>query len=181
MNPAKMSQSLGGSRMSDGAENEILGNGSSVPAGLPKVGVLVKTPDEAEIDGTDAERNTIFDSLVKVEGEVAGLVAYSIYKQNKRAWLQDFFKATGRPPSEAESRSYIIGESTERRLATYRHLAAATLAGQGPDAPASAGGRRAMRQGPGRPTSFYVVWAIVLVGAIALLAFALHAGLGVGK
>src|SRR5580692_8146779 len=149
--------------MSVGAEKEILNNGSSISTGLPKAGVLMKTtnetaksPSETEIDGIEAEHNTIFDSLVKVEGEVAGLVAYSIYKQNKRAWLNDFIKATGRPPSEAESRAYIIGESTERRLATYRHLAAATLAGQGPDGPAGAfqAGNLTRRSG-----SFYLVWA----------------------
>jgi hypothetical protein len=165
--------------MSDGTESGTQGNGSSMGMGLPKAGVLTKTADEADVDGTEAEHNTIFDNLVKVEGEVSGLVAYSIYKQNKRAWLQDFLKATGRPPSEAESRAYIIGESTERRLATYRHLAAATLAGQGPEAPTSAG--RTVRQAPGRSASFLVIWAIVLVAAIALLAYALHAGLGVGK
>jgi hypothetical protein len=38
-----------------------------------------------------------------------------------------------------------------------------------------------MRKAPARPASFFVVWAIVLVAAIALLAFALHSGLGVGK
>ena len=54
----------------------------------------------------DAEHNKIFDSLVTVEGEVAGLVAYSIYKQNKRAWLNDFIRTTGRPPNEAEARAY---------------------------------------------------------------------------
>ena len=74
--------------------------------------------------------NPIFDALVTREGEIAGLVAYSIYKQNKRAWLDDFAKATSRPPTEDESRAYLIGESTQRRLATYRHLAAATLAGE---------------------------------------------------
>src|SRR5580698_5590805 len=137
--------------MSVSAENEILNNGSSIPVGLPKAGVLMKAtnesakaPGETDIDGLESEHNTIFDNLVKVEGEVAGLVAYSIYKQNKRAWLQDFIKATGRPPNDAESRAYIIGESTERRLATYRHLAAATLAGQGPETPTSLG--RTMRQ-----------------------------------
>jgi hypothetical protein len=165
--------------MSVGAENETMSNGSSVATGLPKTGVLPTMRDEADSDRAEAEHNTIFDSLVKVEGEVAGLVAYSIYKQNKRAWLQDFIKASGRPPSEAETRAYIIGESTDRRLATYRHLAEATLAGQGPEAPSSAG--RAMRKAPARPASFFVVWAIVLVAAIALLAFALHSGLGVGK
>jgi hypothetical protein len=169
--------------MSVSAENESVNNGSSIPVGLPKAGVLMKAPTEpakalgdTEVDGSESEHNTIFDSLVKVEGEVSGLVAYSIYKQNKRAWLQDFLKATGRPPTEAESRAYIIGESTERRLATYRHLAAATLAGQGPDAPA---GRRPARPEPGRPASFFVIWAIVLVAAIAVLAYALHVGLGV--
>jgi hypothetical protein len=171
--------------MSVNTENEILNNGSSIPAGLPKADVLMKTTNEptkatgeTEIEGMESEHNTIFDSLVKVEGEVSGLVAYSIYKQNKRAWLQDFLKATGRPPTEAESRAYIIGESTERRLATYRHLASATLAGQGPDAPVSA---RAMRPAPGRPASFFVVWAIVLIAAIAVLGYALHAGLGIDK
>jgi hypothetical protein len=161
--------------MSVGAENETLSNRPSVAAGLPKTGVLASVRDEVENDRAEAEHNTIFDSLVKVEGEVAGLVAYSIYKQNKRAWLQDFIKASGRPPSEAESRAYIIGESTERRLATYRHLAEATLAGE---APSSAG--RPMRREPARPVSFFVVWAIVLVAAIALLAFALLS-MGVGK
>ena len=116
----------------------------------------------------EAERNTIFDSLVKVEGEVSGLVAYSIYKQNKRAWLNDFQKVVGRPPTEGETRAYIIGESTERRLATYRHLAQATLAGQGPD-----GGARGLA---GRSSSFYIIWALVLIAAVGVLAYALHSG-----
>jgi hypothetical protein len=161
------------------AENEALGNGSLVAIGMPKANVLAKAREEVASDAAEAEHNTIFDSLVTVEGEISGLVAYSIYKQNKRAWLHDFIKASGHPPSEAESRAYIIGESTERRLATYRHLAAATLAGQGPEAPLSAG--RSTRQADGRLASFYAVWAIVLVAVVAVLAYALHAGLGVGK
>jgi hypothetical protein len=165
--------------MSLSQENDAPNHASPAPITLPKAGMTLKVREPVEIDGTEGERNTIFDSLVKVEGEVAGLVAYSIYKQNKRAWLQDFIKATGRPPSDAESRAYIIGESTERRLATYRHLAAATLAGQGPEAPTSPG--RAMRQSDGRPPWFFAVWAVVLVAAVALLAYALHVGLGVGK
>ena len=165
--------------MSLSPDNDAQNRVPSAPIALPKAGVILKAREPLEIDGTDGERNTIFDSLVKVEGEVAGLVAYSIYKQNKRAWLQDFIKATGRPPSEAESRAYIIGESTERRLATYRHLAAATLAGQGPEGPMPAG--RAMRQSDGRPGWYFVVWAIVLVAAVAVLGYALHVGLGVGK
>jgi len=127
----------------------------------------------APTGGVEAERNTIFDRLVKVEGEVSGLVAYSIYKQNKRAWLSDFQRIVGRPPTEDETRAYIIGESTERRLATYRHLAQATLAGQGPEG--------AARGVMGRAGSFYVVWVVVFVAAVALLAYALHAGLATPK
>jgi hypothetical protein len=122
----------------------------------------------ASSEAVEAERNPIFDALVKVEGEVSGLVAYSIYKQNKRAWLNDFQKMVGRPPTEAETRAYIIGESTQRRLATYRHLAQATLAGEGPEAPAAAKGAG------GRSSSFYLVWAVVLIVAVAVLAYAYY-------
>jgi hypothetical protein len=162
--------------MSVDAQNEARGAESWERTGLPRGGEIAS---ETGADAADGERNTIFDSLVRVEGEVAGLVAYSIYKQNKRAWLQDFIKSTGRPPNEAEARAYIIGESTERRLATYRHLAAATLAGQGPDAPAS--GMRALRTAPGRTASFYLIWAVVLIAAVGVVAYAVHVGLGAGK
>ena len=113
----------------------------------------------------DGDRNPIFDALVSPEGEVAGLVAYSLYKQNKRAWLDDFVKLTGRHPTEAESRAYIIGESTQRRLATYRQLAEATLSGKSP----STGGARRMG------AAGWLGVAIVAVLALALLGFALHA------
>ncbi len=143
---------------------------------MPRAANL-KSVEPAAQSATEDERNPIFEALVTREGEVAGLVAYSIYKQNKRAWLQDFIKATGRPPSDAETRSYIIGESTDRRLVTYRHLAAATLAGQGPETP----GAYANAAGPARSGLFYVVGAIVLVAALGVLWFALHSGLGVAK
>ena len=84
-------------------------------------------------EGQDAGRNAVFSSLVKNDGDITGLVAYSVFKQNELDWLSDFRKARGREPNEGESMAYIIGESTARRLATYRHLADATLSGNGPD------------------------------------------------
>lgn len=81
----------------------------------------------------DSGRNAVFTALVKGDTDVTGLVAYSVFKQNELDWLSEFRKARGREPSEGEADSYIIGESTPRRLATYRHLAEATLAGKGPD------------------------------------------------
>jgi hypothetical protein len=115
----------------------------------------------------ESERNPIFDNLVGSEGEIAGLVAYSIYKQNKRAWLDDFIKATGRTPTEAETRSYIIGESTERRLAIYRQLAATTLEGRSVRLKAPSPTSRA-----GRLTS--ALWSLVALAALIVVGLALR-------
>jgi hypothetical protein len=115
----------------------------------------------------ESERNPIFGNLVGSEGEIAGLVAYSIYKQNKRAWLDDFIKATGRTPTEAETRSYIIGESTERRLATYRQLAASTLEGRSVRVKAPSPTGR-----PRRLTS--ALWSLVALAALIVVGLALR-------
>jgi len=135
----------------------------------PDVAAGPAAADVHEENTGEAERNPIFDALVTPDEDVAGLVAYSLYKQNKRAWLEDFIKATGRAPTDAETRAYIIGERTERRLNTYRHLAASTLAGQRPQAPVTSGARKA------NPVAG-ALWALVVVAALAVLGLALHAG-----
>ncbi len=84
-------------------------------------------------DAGDPDRNIVFGSLVTADSDIVGLVAYSIYKQNKHDWLVAFEKFRGREPKDDELQSYIIGESTARRLATYRHLAQSTLDGNGPE------------------------------------------------
>lgn len=113
---------------------------------LPRTGVIadesVANPAVASFSATTApqaaavettERDGIFRQLVKEDSDIAGLVAYSIYKQNKLDWLAAFEQAKGRAPTADEQASYIIGEGTPRRLITYRHLAEAMLAGTGPD------------------------------------------------
>ena len=148
-----------------GVENEATGTDAVAP--LPRA---VGLPARAELDG-EVERNPVFDALVGSDGEdVAGLVAYSIYKQNKRAWLDDFIKATGRGPSDAETRSYIIGESTERRIATYRRLAASTLAGDGPTRAASHASGSISRAAAG------ALWALAIIVALAVVGLAIHSG-----
>lgn len=101
----------------------------------------VKTNGSVAEDATsshaDAERNAVFAALVSGDSDIVGLVAYSIYKQNKLDWLVAFNKQRARDPNEAEVGAYIIGESTPRRLAIYRHLAQATLEGRGPDVAAT--------------------------------------------
>lgn len=135
---------------------------------LPQAGGLAASPQGVG----DAERNPIFDALVAPnEEDVAGLIAYSIYKQNKRAWLDDFIKVTSRAPSDAETRSYIIGESTERRLTTYRRLADMTLSGEIP-------GRMGVVRRPATSigSATGALWAVAIVVALAVLGLAIHAG-----
>jgi len=69
------------------------------------------------------QRNPILAELVQGEDDLAGLVGYGFYKLNKRDWLAAFFKTHGRDPTEGEIESYVLGERTQRRLATYRRLA----------------------------------------------------------
>ncbi len=80
--------------------------------------IIAPTPDPERPDKSD-ERNAVFVNLVREDGDIIGLVAYSIYKQNKVDWLHAFQKSLGREPSEAELNAYIIGESTPRRLGIY--------------------------------------------------------------
>jgi hypothetical protein len=152
----------------NGVESEATGTGAGAP--LPRAASLPAGP---KLEG-EVERNPVFDALVGSDEEdvagLAGLVAYSIYKQNKRAWLDDFVKATGRGPSDAETRSYIIGESTERRIATYRRLAASTLAG---DAPSRSAGRA---KGQMLRTAAGALWALAIIVALAVVGLAIHSG-----
>ncbi len=133
-----------------------------------------KVPAAAE-----RERTGVFTSLVKEDSDISGLVAYSIYKQNKLDWLQAFEAATCRAPNESELAAYIIGESTPRRLATYRHLAESTLAGKGPDVegatPTRNGGPHVAGQGASLPTPrSLVLYGIIAVLFVAVFWFAAH-------
>ena len=145
-----------------------------------KNGAPAARPDDGD------ERNAVFESLVTADGDIVGLVAYSIYKQNKHDWLIAFEKLKSRPPNDGEQSAYIVGESTPRRLAIYRHLAEATLDGRGPDVPAGpsaeafaqrtygAAARRAPRKsggaGGGWSALTWIALVVVFVGAVLLTA-----------
>lgn len=136
-----------------------------------------------------AEHNVVFTSLVTSDQDIVGLVAYSIYKQNKYDWLQAFGRTLGRMPNDVEAQSYLLGESTPRRLATYRHLAEATLDGRGLNVPGSSSGtgsaltqRRqpvpatAARNGMGGFNRQMLVGGLVVVVLVIALVFFLHFG-----
>ena len=135
----------------------------------------------------DSGRNAVFAALVKGDADITGLVAYSIFKQNELDWLQEFRTAKGREPTEGEADSYIIGESTSRRLATYRHLADATLSGNGPDVatggPTTSRAATLQQQQAARPSGGLGMSAVVyfILTLVLLVAVYYSARYGVPK
>lgn len=135
----------------------------------------------------DSGRNAVFAALVKGDADITGLVAYSIFKQNELDWLQEFRTAKGREPTEGEADSYIIGESTPRRLATYRHLADATLSGNGPDVatggPATGRAVSLQQQQAAKPSGGFGMSAVVyfILTLVLLVAVYYSARYGVPK
>ncbi len=100
----------------------------------------VDTPPMSVSDSLPAEarRNPLFELLVKDESDVTGLLAYSLYKQNKRDWLIAFLATHGRDPDGHETAAFILAERLPRRIATYRRLAEDLLRrgdGQRPELP----------------------------------------------
>ncbi len=88
-------------------------------------------------------RNPVFALLVEHDDDMVGLVAYALYKQSKRDWMEEFATRNGRGPTDDEVDSYILGERTARRVATYRRLAADASTGSSRSARRMSGRRRA--------------------------------------
>lgn len=149
--------------------------GEDTPAGvMPTNTASAMASQAAAVETT--ERDGIFRQLVKEDSDIAGLVAYSIYKQNKLDWLAAFEQAKGRAPTADEQASYIIGEGTPRRLITYRHLAEAMLAGTGPDGTGRS--QPATRQGgtaSGGVLTPVMVAIYAMIAALLVLGFMLAA------
>jgi hypothetical protein len=161
-------------------------------ANADQAGLAREAYDNAKL-AADGERNAVFGNLVTGDNDIVGLVAYSIYKQNKHDWLIAFEKAKGRGPNDDEAQCYIIGESTPRRLSTYRHLAQATLDGRGPEvtgAPSSesftqrgyaiARRNNAASAGSGGAAINYLGWLVAALLAL-VAAYLAYRYAGVGK
>lgn len=144
---------------------QVIGPADTAAALGPEATGSEKTALESE------GRNGVFKSLVKADDDITGLVAYSVFKQNELDWLNEFRKAKGREPTDAETESYILGESTPRRLATYRHLADATLSGKGPEVAGHArtGKSLALRPEIANPLGGNSVIAYVAIAVVILI------------
>jgi hypothetical protein len=100
----------------------------AAPAPAPVPASMASSPAPASEINT-AIRDTIFERLVSSDGDVIGLLAYSLSKQNKRDWLAAFRKVKGRDPDTAELDAFDIGETIDRRIGTYRKLAEVAING----------------------------------------------------
>ncbi len=127
---------------------------------------------------SESDRNAVFTNLVREDGDIVGLVAYSIYKQNKVDWLSAFEKALGRAPTAAELNAYILGENTTRRLAIYRQLAAATLNGNGTEAGSETGWQSGSPSGSSAAQAKPATsWLLSSILSYAVLAAAILVGI----
>ncbi len=89
---------------------------------------LPRVTDPVPPAEASSEPNAMFRLLVENEDDVTGLLAYGLYKQNKRDWLIAHQAGSGRAPTQAELDAFILGERIPRRVATYRRLAEDMLA-----------------------------------------------------
>ena len=123
-------------------------------------------------------RSPIFAELVQAEDDTVGLLAYSLYKQNKRDWLSSFAKEHGREATEGEVEAYHLGERTPRRVLTYRRLSVDVLAkdpggregeGLAVNYPGASGAGRRGRQAGLTEAILSRGWSAALVAILALI------------
>jgi hypothetical protein len=84
-----------------------------------------------EQTGTDpalADTVSMFDKLVEHEKDAVGLLAYGLYKQHKKDWLEAFEAAHGRSAVLSDEKAYAFAERLPRRIAAYRERAESLMA-----------------------------------------------------
>jgi hypothetical protein len=81
---------------------------------------------------------TVRAVLVSDNSDFVGLLAMAIYDQHREDWVQNYRDTFGRRPDEHARQLFELAENTPRRLAAYRQLAEARLAGSVSPAPVGA-------------------------------------------
>ena len=67
--------------------------------------------------------NYVYDKLVKSGDDIAGMVAYCIYKQHKIEFITKFKEEKGREPSDDECESFFMSAITQTQLDNYHKKA----------------------------------------------------------
>ena len=71
--------------------------------------------------------NYIYSQLVKDQNDVVGMLAYSIYKQHKIEFIEDFKKKKNAAPTDSDIENFIMSSVTPSQLEKYRESANAVL------------------------------------------------------
>lgn len=75
----------------------------------------------------EKQYNYIYSKLVSDPGDVVGLLAYSIYKQHKIEFIEDFKKKKGSAPTDADIENFIMSSVTSSQLDKYKESAVTIL------------------------------------------------------
>ena len=71
--------------------------------------------------------NFIYEKLVTADDDLAGLIAYGIYKKHKIEFITKIKEEQKREPTEDECRSFFAASTTESQLDSYRSQAETML------------------------------------------------------
>ena len=75
----------------------------------------------------EKQYNYIYSKLVKDQNDVVGMLAYSIYKQHKIEFIEDFKKKKNAAPTDSDIENFIMSSVTQSPLEKYRESANAVL------------------------------------------------------
>lgn len=75
----------------------------------------------------EKQYNYIYSQLVKDKNDVVGMLAYSIYKQHKIEFIEDFKKKKKGAPTDSDIENFIMSSVTPSQLEKYRESANAVL------------------------------------------------------
>jgi hypothetical protein len=79
------------------------------------------------MDPEGQKYNTVYEKLVQHDDDLVGLIAYALYKQNKRDWLVEHRNRKAKDPTEAEMSAYLTSQQLDGTVRMYRERAAAVL------------------------------------------------------
>lgn len=73
------------------------------------------------------QRFPTYGNLVRNENDLIGLIAYSLYKQDKLAFVDDHKNGGGSEPSDDQMETFCRSSNLPNRLVSYREAAASLL------------------------------------------------------
>ncbi|MGL5445693.1 MAG: hypothetical protein ACRDBL_00110 [Rhabdaerophilum sp.] len=82
------------------------------------------TEQAAQASNMDALEREMLALLIAGAEDAEGHLAFALHRRAVLDWLEAFEETEGRSPDSGEMRLFLLGEKSERRLASYREQAA---------------------------------------------------------